>query len=55
LLREKPCDLGDPCQVATWYSTEEALEVILDDDFGLSNGESSEEEVVELVIQFHEE
>ena len=33
--------------MATRYSTEEALDVFLDDDFGLSNGESSEEEAVE--------
>ena len=46
-LREKPCDLGDLCHVATRYSTEEALDVFLDDDFGLSDGESSEEEAVE--------
>ncbi len=46
-LREKSCDLGDPCHAAARYSTEEALDVFLDNSFGLSNGESSEEEAVE--------
>ena len=36
--------------MAAWYSTEEALDVILDDNFKLSDGKSSEEEAVE---QFH--
>ena len=33
--------------MAARYATEEALDVILDDSFGLSDGESSEEEEVE--------
>ncbi len=35
---------SDPSHVAARYCTDESLEVIVVDDFGLSNGKSSEEE-----------